>query len=257
MNLLLLQGDPQHISKQRVETAIRVIIDLLRCIPPTPSMPPPHPSLIPIIPRDPITGMLAQVQRIGTFRALRFQTGTTTKARSKKQEQAGPIPNENIAYLQAAVYMSGENGKRVYACKRCRAREDKRRKKKDALRKRVSLSESSASSKPTQPSANGHIPFQDTITGDNPDAYDPLRSGQVVQEPPWDPHRLDWRHEIVLFNSAPEIPIQSGSVAWLPFRVVCYGKCHGEKMGFRWVGVVLLALTGTDSFQNSVHRQNT
>ncbi len=36
-------------------------------------------------------------------------------------------------------------------------------------------------------------------------------------------------------NSPPEVQIKDGGCNWLPFRVVCYGKCHGEKTGFKWV----------------------
>jgi hypothetical protein len=76
-------------------------------------------------------------------------------------------------------------------------------------------------------------PSADYITGENPHQYDPLRTSQVVEEPAWDPEKPDWRHEIVLFNSPPELQLKDGSCTWLPFRVVCYGKCHGEKTGFR------------------------
>lgn len=220
------------ITKQRVETAIRVIIDLLRAIPATPSSPLPPPFLTPYLPRD-IAGTVFTFERIGTFRSLRLQVGTTTKASSKKQLQAGPTPKEQLAYLETAVYMSGENGKRVYACKRCRMREARRRQNKDANRKKQSNSGSDTSSSNPLPSASGVPPSADYITSANPDQYDPHRTGQTVEEPTWDPRRPDWRHEIVLFNSPPEVAIKDGSCFWLPFRVVCYGKCHGEKLGFK------------------------
>ncbi|ORY24069.1 hypothetical protein BCR39DRAFT_338135 [Naematelia encephala] len=231
--ILLLQGDPQYIHKQRVETAIRVILDLLRLIPPSPSAPEPHPSLARLLPRDGNNKLLATFDRPNTFRALRLQMGATTKASSKKQLQAGPTPKEHLLYLETAVYMSGENGKRVYVCKRCRSREKRRREHKDASRKKQSNSESDSSTRPTPPRQTTIPPSSDYITGENPDQYDPHKNGQVVEEPVWDPNTSDWRHEIVLFNSAPEVTIKEGSCMWLPFRVVCYGKCHGEKLGFR------------------------
>lgn len=228
---LLLQGDPQSINKQRVETAIRVILDLLRLIPLSIAHHPIHPSLLPAIPRGPTGDFLAGLERVGTFRALRLQAGTTTKANSKKQMSAGPIPRDQMLHLETAVYMSGEHGKRVYVCKRCRMREARRKQSKDANRKKHSASESEASSKAPRQSSSS--PSIDNVTGENPDQYDTHRESQVVEEPPWDPLASDWRHEIVLFNSPPEVTIKDGSCMWLPFRVVCYGKCHGEKTGFR------------------------
>ncbi|KAK4689921.1 hypothetical protein P7C73_g204, partial [Tremellales sp. Uapishka_1] len=232
-NQIILQGDPQVIQKQRVETAIRVILDLLRLIPPSPSNPPVHPSLASLLPRDPNGHVIGSFERIATFKALRLQAGTTTKASSKKQIQAGATPREQLAYVETAVYMSGENGKRVYACKRCRLREARRRQSKDASRKKQSNSESDTSSSNQKPRVSLVPPSPEYVTAENPEQYDTNRAGQVVEEPPWDPARPDWRHEIVLFNSPPEIAIKDGSCYWLPFRVVCYGKCHGEKVGFR------------------------
>lgn len=233
MNRLLLQGDPQHISKQRVETAIRVILDILRLVPATPSDPPLEPGLLPLLLRDGNGNVVTNLERVGTFRSIKLQAGTTTKTASKKQLQAGPTPKEQLLYLETAVYMSGENGQRVYACRRCRMREAKRRQNKDASRKKpTSESESSApASRPQRQSAAP--PSPDYVTDANPEQYDPLRTTQQVEEPTWDPTIPDWRHEIVLFNSPPEVLVKDGSCVWLPFRVVCYGKCHGEKQGFK------------------------
>lgn len=228
-NRLLLQGDPQNIHKQRVETAIRVIIDILRTVPPSPALPLPT-GLSTVVPRDSAGNILANFERIATFKGLRLQMGTTTKTSSKKQLAAGAIPPNQLAFVETAVYMSGENGKRVYACKRCRSREERRRQNKDAARKKQLTTEvdPAANSKP-KPSL--HPPTEDYITGENSSQYDPHRMTQVVEEPPWDPTVADWRHEIVLFNSPPDVPCKEGF--WLPFRVICYCKCHGEKVGFR------------------------
>jgi len=238
MNRLLLQGDPQVITKQRVETAIRVILDLLRLIPASPSDPPLDPALAPLLLRDPHGNILTSLERIGTFRSIKLQAGTTTKASSKKQLQAGPTPRDELLYLETAVYMSGDNGKRVYTCKRCRMREAKRRQNKDASRKKPASNEISS---PVKPVVSISMPNQDYITGSNADQYDPLNSEQRVEEPHWDPSNPDWRHEIVLFNSPPEVSVKDGSCVWLPFRVVCYGKCHGEKQGFRYVLISFVA----------------
>ncbi|KAL7419552.1 SPT3 Dosage dependent suppressor of Ty-induced promoter mutations-like protein [Cryptotrichosporon argae] len=255
-NRLLLQGDPQVIHKQRVETAIRVIIDVLRLIPPSPSLTV-HPSIAPLLPRDPSGAgtILAYLERLAHFRGLRLQAGTTTKASSKKQLQAGATPPDQLAYLETAVYMSGDGGRRVYVCKRCRAREERRKDAKEAMKKKQAANgnstvngangngfgkghsgseyEGSAKAPSPGPYPSVHPPSADYITGENPDQYDPHREGQRVEEPPWDPTVPDWRHDIVLFNTAPEVAIKDGSCFWLPFRVVCYGKCHGEKTGFR------------------------
>ncbi|WRT65724.1 uncharacterized protein IL334_002672 [Kwoniella shivajii] len=230
---LLLQGDPIFSDKSRVETAIRVIIDLLRFCPIPSPLPPIHPSLHPLIPRDTNGNFCMSLERITTLQGLKLQAGTTTKASSKKQLQAGPISREHLAYIETAVYMSGDSGKRVYVCKRCRNREAKRRASKEVTRKRQTNSDSDTSS--SRPKMRHSIapPSQDFITGENPDQYDTHRNGQIVEEPPWDPEHRDWRHEIVLFNSPPEVKMEDGSCNWLPFRVVCYGKCHGEKVGFK------------------------
>lgn len=233
-NRLLLQGDPQIINKQRVETAIRVILDFLRAIPPSPTVPTLAPALFNHLPPDPTQTYLS-FERVTTFRGLRLQAGTTTKTIAKKQLQAGRVPEHELVYLETAVYMSGDNGRRVYACQRCRLREQRRRANKDAARKKQTSSGSDSSPSHAPPSEAGVPPSKDYITGANADQYDPHSTMQVVEEPDWDPKRSDWRHEIVLFNSAPEVPIKDGSCMWLPFRVVCYGKCHGEKIGFRWV----------------------
>ena len=240
---MLLQGDPQVITKQRVETAIRVIIDLLRHIPPTTLTPPLPDHLVPLVLRDQRGNPVSTLERISTFRSIRLQAGTTTKASSKKQLQAGPTPNEQLLFLETAVYMSDEGGKRVYACKRCRMREAKRRQSKDASRKKPQSSEDAPIVKDVKPDITSRPPSATYITGSNPEQYDPHKQGQEVEEPPWNPSVPDWRHEIVLFNSAPEVPMKDGSCSWLPFRVVCYGKCHGEKHGFR-VKFTLRTYTG-------------
>ncbi|TXT07215.1 hypothetical protein VHUM_03385 [Vanrija humicola] len=230
-NTLLLQGDPQHIHKQRVETAIRVIIDILRMVPRSPSQPPVPASIKPLLPQDATGNVLAVFERLATFRGLRLQAGTTTKTSSKKQLQAGQIPAHQVAYVETAVYTSTDNPKRVYACKRCRNREERRRQNKDAARKKQVASDSDTSVSPV-PRPSLQPPSEDYITGENAHQYDPHRVSQVVEEPPWDPTVPDWRHEIVLFNSPPEVAVKEGSCFWLPFRVICYCKCHGEKNGF-------------------------
>lgn len=249
-NRLMLQGDPQIITKQRVETAIRVIIDLLRSVPLPPNTPPLPPALSSFLPADP-TSTNVYFERPSTFKGLLLQAGTTTKAIAKKQMQAAKTAPEEVLYLETAVYMSGENGKRVYACKRCRLREERRRANKDAARKKqvpvVAASEAGPQSgavpgptfPPPAPVPGAPPPSVDYITGENAEQYDPHIKTQVVEEPHWDPTRPDWRHDIVLFNSSPEVPIKDGSCFWLPFRVVCYGKCHGEKVGFRYVSLRL------------------
>lgn len=229
----MIQGDPQIIQKQRVETAIRVILDILLQIPPVPTDAPVHPSLLPFVQDS--NANLCSLRRIGSLSIIRLQAGTTTKRQSKKQAQSGPAPSGEIAYLETAVYMSGlqNDGRRVYSCKRCRSREWRRREHKDVTGKIQSNSESDSSSSRIPSHPDAPLPSHDWITGDNPDQYDPQRASQTVQPPPWDPFRPDWRHEIVLFNSAPEVTTKDGSCDWLPLRVVCYGKCHGEKTGFR------------------------
>ncbi|TYJ53498.1 hypothetical protein B9479_005884 [Cryptococcus floricola] len=238
LNQILLQGDPQTADKSRVETAIRIIIDLLRFAPLHTSPPPPI-SLHPVLPLGPNGEPLYAFERIATFHGLRLQAGTTTKTSSKKQLQAiGHIPKEKLAYLETAVYMSGEgdgHGKRIYVCKRCRNREARRREAKDRNRKRAqpATSDSDSSPHPRLPRQSLVPPSIDFVTSENPDDYDPKRAGQVVEEPSWDPDVPDWRHEIVLFNTPSEVKMEDGSCNWLPFRVVCYGKCHGEKVGFK------------------------
>lgn len=234
-NILFLQGDPQHLEKSRVETAIRASMDLLVWIPPTPETAPSNPSMLAICPRDVSGNVAAHLARIGTFKSIHMQAGTTTKTISSKMVKEKPSP-EQIVYLDTAVYTTGSDSRRVYACKRCRAREAGRKKKKEEGRKKPQSGSESSSSNPPQ---NGRPalaqPSPDYVTGANPEHYDQGRKDQVVEEPPWDPTREDWRHDFVSFNTAPEVLIKDGSVESLPFRMICYAKCHGEKIGFQWV----------------------
>lgn len=250
-NVLFLQGDPQHLDKSRVETAIRSSMDLLFWIPPTPDTAPSEPSALHICRRDASGNVTAHLARIGTYKILRMQAGTTTKSISSKQAKEKP-PKEQQIYLETAVYTSGENSRRVYACKRCRAREASRKKKKEESRKKRQSDSESSSPHPKSLAAAAaaaadnaknnvkpnvspsHLqPSPEYVTGDNPEHYDAGRKDQVVEEPGWDPTRKDWRHDFVSFNTAPEVAIKDGSIESLPFRMICYAKCHGEKLGFQ------------------------
>jgi hypothetical protein len=242
--IVLLQGDPQVITKQRVETAIRVILDLCHLVPTHVVPPPIDPAIHSLLPRGPDGNALRHIARTGTFKTLRLQAGATTKQMSKKQEQARELTrkgdpyglDQSTLYLETAVYKS-DGQTRVYACKRCRAREEKRRKTKESSRK-TPLTEPTNHVNPKSslsPRPKPEIsPSPDYVTGDNADDYDPMKARQTVEEPQWDPHVPDWRHEIITFNSSPEWPFKEpGTVDWLPLRVICYGKCHGEKTGFK------------------------
>lgn len=259
--LILLQGDPQAINKQRVETAIRAIIDILHFVPPTAAPAPTNSNLLSLLPRGPDGRPQAHLARIGTYKTLRLQAGTTTKQMSKKQEQQKEQAKKGLkdtsvldsatVYLETAVYKS-DGQTRVYACKRCRGREEKRRKNKESNRKNpipesdgnghadvAAMAGKTSSLSPTPLQAPMQMQSSPAyITGDNPEDYNPSRVGQVVQEPTWDPDVVDWRHEIIMFNNSPEMAIKDpGTIDWLPFRVICYGKCHGEKTGFKWVRI--------------------
>jgi hypothetical protein len=232
-NVLLVQGDPQYLDKSRVETAIRSSMDILFWIPPTLETAPSDPSALSICRRDASGNIIAHLGRVGTFQVLRMQAGTTTKSVSSKQAKE-VLPREQQVFLETAVYTTGENSRRVYACKRCRAREAGRKKKKEESRKkRHSGSESSSSNQHANPIPSKGQPTPDYVTGENPEQYDPGRKDQVVEEPAWEPMRKDWRHDFVSFNTAPEVAIKDGSIESLPFRMICYAKCHGEKLGFR------------------------
>ena len=222
-----MQGDPQFIRKQRVETAIRVVLDLLYMlnIPPTPKSPIPGGPLSALLPHDAAGNFTATVKRLLTFRVLRLQAGTATKLSSKKSLSGLSSDRERTAYLETAVYAAGESGRRVYACKRCRHREAKRRESRPIAKKGPPI--------PVSNAQDVVLPSSNHIAGFDGDRYDPLKQGQIVLEPPWDPDNADWRHEMIMFNTSAEVPIVDGSISALPFRVICYGKCHGEKTGFR------------------------
>jgi len=229
--MVKLQGDPQVIEKQRVETAIRAIIDFTHYVSTGIIPPPSDPNILAILPRSPDGSLLTHLARTGTFKTLRLQAGTTTKQISKKQEQLKEQARKGLkdpaqldtstVYLETAVYKS-DGHTRVYACSKCRGREAKRRHSKETSRK--------------NPSAEQKVKVEPSTTGGGDDdgaSYDPLRGGRVVAEPPWNPSTADWRHEIIIFNHSPEVSIKDGAVESLPFRVICYGKCHAEKTGFR------------------------
>jgi hypothetical protein len=170
--------------------------------------------------------------RTGTFKTLRLQAGTTTKQISKKQETAreqarralkdSSAPDTSTVYLETAVYKS-DGHTRVYACSKCRGREAKRRQSKETSRKNPTA-EPKVKAEPVNLNAGKEA---------DGEAYDPIRSLDVVFEPTWDPNTPDRRHEIIIFNNSPEVAIKDGAVDSLPFRVICYGKCHAEKTGFR------------------------
>jgi hypothetical protein len=236
--LIKLQGDPQVIEKQRVETAIRAIIDFAHLVSIGLIPAPTDPNILALLPRGPDGSLLSHLARTGTFKTLRLQAGTTTKQISKKQEQLKEharkglrdpsVLDTSTIYLETAVYKS-DGQTRVYACSKCRAREAKRRHSKETSRKNPAPSTSAAEQKVqagASTSGNG-------LVEDEGASYDPLRGGKVVMEPPWNPSVPDWRHEIIIFNHSPEVTIKDGAVESLPFRVICYGKCHAEKTGFR------------------------
>lgn len=217
-----------------METAIRAIIDFAHYASTGLFAAPTDPNILALLPRGPDGSLLTHLARTGTFKTLRLQAGTTTKQISKKQEMLKEQARKGLRdpsgvdtstiYLETAVYKS-DGQTRVYACSKCRGREAKRRHSKETSRKNPSTA--------TEPKVKVEPSTSTTGPDDEGATYDPLRGGRVVLEPAWDPTKPDWRHEIIIFNHSPEVTIKDGAVESLPFRVICYGKCHAEKTGFR------------------------
>ncbi|KZV69939.1 hypothetical protein PENSPDRAFT_752984 [Peniophora sp. CONT] len=114
---LLTPNLPESGAKSRVETQIRVTLDLAQ---PT-----------------------APFARVGSWKWLRLPTGTATKKRTRKEGKIDPQP-EDILQLSCDVTCASAPHARVVCCSSCQNRESKRVARKIAQRVRPQPAETSA-----------------------------------------------------------------------------------------------------------------
>ncbi|EGO00107.1 hypothetical protein SERLA73DRAFT_107088 [Serpula lacrymans var. lacrymans S7.3] len=112
---------PESGTKSRVETQVRVTIDLA------------HGSSS--------SGEAFKYDRVGTWKWLKLPPGTSTKKRTRKEGKIDPAPLD-ILHLTAAVTCASPPFSRVVSCASCQAREAKRVAKKLAARVRPARSDS-------------------------------------------------------------------------------------------------------------------
>ncbi|KAF9241585.1 hypothetical protein BU15DRAFT_87168 [Melanogaster broomeanus] len=112
---------PQSGTKSRVETQVRVTVDLA------------HASSS--------SGEQHQYDRVGSWKWLKLPTGTSTKKRTRREGKIDPGPLD-ILHLTATVTCASAPHNRVVSCGSCRNREAKRVARKLAARIRPARSDS-------------------------------------------------------------------------------------------------------------------
>ncbi|CAK5265666.1 unnamed protein product [Mycena citricolor] len=124
---LMFPSLPEGGAKSRVETQIRVTVDLADFSSSA----------------DP-----SKYNRVGSWKWLQLPRGTATKRRTRKQGKIDPDPMD-VLHLTAAVTCSTSPNNRVYSCSSCQSREAKRVAKKLAARVRPARSDSESGGEET------------------------------------------------------------------------------------------------------------
>lgn len=118
---ILVPSIPEGGTKSRVETQVRVTVDLATALP---------------SPQDP-----TKYDRVGSWKWLKLPPGTSTKRQSRKQGTTDPDP-QDILYLNVGVTCATAPYNTVHCCSSCQTREAKRVAKKIAARVKPEPSES-------------------------------------------------------------------------------------------------------------------
>ncbi|KII92750.1 hypothetical protein PLICRDRAFT_134625 [Plicaturopsis crispa FD-325 SS-3] len=132
---------PEGGTKSRVETQVRVTVDLA------------HASPSPIEP--------FKYDKVGTWKWLQLPKGTATKKRTRKEGKIDPAP-EDILHLTANVTCASAPHNRVLSCSSCQTREAKRVARKLAARVRPARSDSDSPDDPN--SHSGKSKQEDTTS---------------------------------------------------------------------------------------------
>lgn len=255
-------------AKSRVETQIRMRIELVRSKAYYPGGPDPRygeelaPDLGMTSPQAISTaharfGPPELWQRIGTFTHVKLPPGTGTRRKTRKHKEPQVDPQDTL-FLDATVVNASPPHNRVYVCEGCRTRERKR-----ILRMKGRSKRNGDAGKTTNDSA------ADTGSADGADG-DRKANGSEQDEPPTleeiqamgiDPSLPNAvelavaareeraRERVVVFNTGDYVEFHNGE-AVLPTRITCYCRHHKEKIGFciiftlrDWTGQLLA--TGT------------
>ncbi|KAI0062883.1 hypothetical protein BV25DRAFT_1884501 [Artomyces pyxidatus] len=112
---IIIPSIPEGGTKSRVETQIRVTVDLAHASSST------------------IDG--SQYDRVGSWKWLRLPKGTATKKRTRKEGKIDPLPEDTL-HLSVEVTCASAPHSRVVCCSSCQAREAKRVARKVAQRVR-------------------------------------------------------------------------------------------------------------------------
>ncbi|PFH46731.1 hypothetical protein AMATHDRAFT_7470 [Amanita thiersii Skay4041] len=126
---ILFPNIPENGTKSRVETQVRVTVDLAE----------PNLSTIPY-----------KYDRVGSWKWLKLPSGTATKRRTRKQGKIDPEP-QDILHLSVYVTCATPPHNRVFSCTSCQTREAKRVAKKLAARVRPARSDSESNDDPSRP----------------------------------------------------------------------------------------------------------
>ncbi|KAJ7495977.1 hypothetical protein B0H11DRAFT_879652 [Mycena galericulata] len=124
---IMFPGLPEGGVKSRVETQVRVTVDLADSSSSS----------------DPV-----RYDRVGSWKWLQLPRGTATKRRTRKQGKIDPNAHD-ILHLTATVTCASAPHSRVYSCTTCQTREAKRVAKKLAARVRPARSDSDSGDDPT------------------------------------------------------------------------------------------------------------
>ncbi|KAJ3749010.1 hypothetical protein DFH05DRAFT_1475162 [Lentinula detonsa] len=142
---IMFPGIPSSGTKSRVETQVRVTVDLAD----------PSSSLDPHI-----------YDRVGSWKWLKLPPGTATKKRTRKQGKIDP-DSQDMLYLTVSVSCATPPHNRVLSCSSCQTREAKRVAKKIAARVRPARNsdvEEEYPDDPNNPSAKKGSTLEDTTS---------------------------------------------------------------------------------------------
>ncbi|EPQ57192.1 hypothetical protein GLOTRDRAFT_73813 [Gloeophyllum trabeum ATCC 11539] len=136
---IIIPSIPEGGTKSRVETQVRVTIDLAYA--------------------SSSSGEPFKYDKIGSWKWLKLPKGTSTKKRTRKEGKIDPQP-EDILHLAVAVTCASPPHSQVISCSSCRTREAKRVARKIAARVRPVRSDSDSLDDPNRPT--GQPKLEDT-----------------------------------------------------------------------------------------------
>lgn len=247
-----VHGVPLAGAKSRVETLIRMRLELVRPKPPSD-----HPASDSHLDEEPAPRLdptsdealaLARArfgpaelwQRIGTFTHLKMPPGTQYSGRRSRKYAPPAVDPKQLLYLDATVVRATPPHDRVYVCDSCMQRERKRKrfKPKGKTNRQEGDSNTVTDMDPEE------LPTEEEMRalGIDPSLSD-ARERALQQRYHQDKAR------IVIFNTDDYVEFRNGE-AILPARLTCYSRHHKEKNGFciiytlrNWTGQIVASGT--------------